>query len=270
MKLKRMSGHLPPATPWPRPPRESGRGSGESICAGYPSRDPRGRVTAEDVRGYAAEAPSGRESSRRSGKGAAGGGRGTAGGAGPDDSPPPHHRPQASGGQAVDGDAHHLQRSGHERRHGDSRDAGKDAFRERHDVGLGFMSFFTKAVVGALKAFPLLNAEIQGEEIVSSSTTTSASPSPPTGSGRSGRPGCGPAQLPRDRDADRHPGRKGAARHPHPGGAAGRHLHHHQRRRVRLAAFHARSSTRRRSASWACTRSRSGRSSWTAGWTSAR
>jgi 2-oxoglutarate dehydrogenase E2 component (dihydrolipoamide succinyltransferase) len=42
----------------------------------------------------------------------------------------------------------------------------KDSFRERHGVGLGFMSFFTKAVIGALKAFPNLNAEIQGEEIV--------------------------------------------------------------------------------------------------------
>ena len=40
VKLKRMPGHLPPATPWPRPPRESGRGSGESICAGYPSGIP--------------------------------------------------------------------------------------------------------------------------------------------------------------------------------------------------------------------------------------
>ena len=42
----------------------------------------------------------------------------------------------------------------------------KDAFRERHGVGLGFMSFFTKAVVAALKAFPRLNAEIQGDEMV--------------------------------------------------------------------------------------------------------
>jgi 2-oxoglutarate dehydrogenase E2 component (dihydrolipoamide succinyltransferase) len=42
----------------------------------------------------------------------------------------------------------------------------KDSFRERHGVGLGFMSFFSKAVIGALKAFPHLNAEIQGDEIV--------------------------------------------------------------------------------------------------------
>ncbi len=42
----------------------------------------------------------------------------------------------------------------------------RDSFKERYGVGLGFMSFFTKAVVGALKAFPLLNAEIQGKDIV--------------------------------------------------------------------------------------------------------
>jgi 2-oxoglutarate dehydrogenase E2 component (dihydrolipoamide succinyltransferase) len=48
----------------------------------------------------------------------------------------------------------------------DLRKARKEAFQERHGVGLGFMSFFTKAVVGALKAFPKVNAEIQGDEVV--------------------------------------------------------------------------------------------------------
>jgi 2-oxoglutarate dehydrogenase E2 component (dihydrolipoamide succinyltransferase) len=42
----------------------------------------------------------------------------------------------------------------------------KEKFAEKHGVKLGYMSFFTKAVVGALKEFPLLNAEIQGNEIV--------------------------------------------------------------------------------------------------------
>lgn len=42
----------------------------------------------------------------------------------------------------------------------------KDSFKERNNVSLGFMSFFTKAVIGALKAFPRLNAEIQGNEMV--------------------------------------------------------------------------------------------------------
>jgi len=42
----------------------------------------------------------------------------------------------------------------------------RDKFEEKHGVRLGFMSFFTKAVVGALKDFPLLNAEIQDNELV--------------------------------------------------------------------------------------------------------
>jgi 2-oxoglutarate dehydrogenase E2 component (dihydrolipoamide succinyltransferase) len=42
----------------------------------------------------------------------------------------------------------------------------REAFQQRHGIGLGFMSFFTKAAVAALKAFPNVNAEIQGDEIV--------------------------------------------------------------------------------------------------------
>ncbi|WP_066384469.1 2-oxoglutarate dehydrogenase complex dihydrolipoyllysine-residue succinyltransferase [Neobacillus mesonae] len=42
----------------------------------------------------------------------------------------------------------------------------KDQFFEEHDVRLGFMSFFTKAVVAALKKFPYLNAEIQGDQLL--------------------------------------------------------------------------------------------------------
>ena len=49
----------------------------------------------------------------------------------------------------------------------DLRKRRKDShFKEKHEVNLGFMSFFTKAVVGALKASPLLNAEIDGDDIV--------------------------------------------------------------------------------------------------------
>ncbi|SFL41944.1 2-oxoglutarate dehydrogenase E2 component [Gracilibacillus orientalis] len=42
----------------------------------------------------------------------------------------------------------------------------KEKFLEKHGIKLGFMSFFTKAVVSALKEFPYLNAEIQGKEII--------------------------------------------------------------------------------------------------------
>ena len=41
-----------------------------------------------------------------------------------------------------------------------------EAFEKRNGVKLGFMSFFAKAVVGALKAFPLLNAEIDGTDLL--------------------------------------------------------------------------------------------------------
>ncbi|MDQ3192792.1 MAG: 2-oxoglutarate dehydrogenase complex dihydrolipoyllysine-residue succinyltransferase [Bacteroidota bacterium] len=42
----------------------------------------------------------------------------------------------------------------------------KDKFKETHGVGLGFMSFFTKAVTEALNLFPTVNAMIDGDEIV--------------------------------------------------------------------------------------------------------
>jgi 2-oxoglutarate dehydrogenase E2 component (dihydrolipoamide succinyltransferase) len=42
----------------------------------------------------------------------------------------------------------------------------KDTFKEKHGVAIGFMSFFTKAVCEALKAFPAVNARIEGEEII--------------------------------------------------------------------------------------------------------
>jgi 2-oxoglutarate dehydrogenase E2 component (dihydrolipoamide succinyltransferase) len=42
----------------------------------------------------------------------------------------------------------------------------KDKFKEKHGVNLGFMSFFVKAAVEALKAFPVVNARIDGDDIV--------------------------------------------------------------------------------------------------------
>ena len=46
------------------------------------------------------------------------------------------------------------------------RDRHKQAFKDRHGVGLGIASFFVKAAIGALRAFPRLNAEIQGDEMI--------------------------------------------------------------------------------------------------------
>jgi len=46
------------------------------------------------------------------------------------------------------------------------RERRKEAFTKKHGVGIGIASLFVKAAVGALKAFPQINAEIQGDEIV--------------------------------------------------------------------------------------------------------
>jgi 2-oxoglutarate dehydrogenase E2 component (dihydrolipoamide succinyltransferase) len=46
------------------------------------------------------------------------------------------------------------------------RERRKEAFRQQYGVGLGIASFFVKAGLAALRAFPQLNAEIQGDEIV--------------------------------------------------------------------------------------------------------
>ena len=48
----------------------------------------------------------------------------------------------------------------------DLRNKYKDKFKEKHAVGLGFMSFFAKAVSAAVKDFPIVNAYIDGDEIV--------------------------------------------------------------------------------------------------------
>lgn len=42
----------------------------------------------------------------------------------------------------------------------------KESFKERYGVGLGLTSFFVKASIGALRDFPRINAEIQGDEMV--------------------------------------------------------------------------------------------------------
>ncbi|MGB8647081.1 MAG: 2-oxoglutarate dehydrogenase complex dihydrolipoyllysine-residue succinyltransferase [Anaerolineae bacterium] len=42
----------------------------------------------------------------------------------------------------------------------------RDPFKQRYGIGLGFTSFFVKVAIGALKDFPRLNAEVQGDEMI--------------------------------------------------------------------------------------------------------
>jgi 2-oxoglutarate dehydrogenase E2 component (dihydrolipoamide succinyltransferase) len=46
------------------------------------------------------------------------------------------------------------------------RERHKQSFKDRHGVGLGIASFFVKGSIGALRSFPRINAEIQGDEMV--------------------------------------------------------------------------------------------------------
>src|SRR5207302_10889784 len=47
------------------------------------------------------------------------------------------------------------------------RSANKDKFKEKHNVNLGFMSFFTKAVCFSLQELPAVNSYIDGDSIIS-------------------------------------------------------------------------------------------------------
>jgi 2-oxoglutarate dehydrogenase E2 component (dihydrolipoamide succinyltransferase) len=46
------------------------------------------------------------------------------------------------------------------------RERRKEAFQKQHGVGLGIVSFFVRATIAALKAFPALNAEVDGTDII--------------------------------------------------------------------------------------------------------
>ena len=117
----------------------------------------------------------------------------------------------------------------------------REAFEKKHDgVRLGFMSFFVKACVAALKEFPAVNAEIDGDDIVYKNFVH-------MGIAVGGSAGL---VVPVIRDVDamsfaeieaRHrrfrPPR--ARRRAEAGRADRRHVQHHQWRRVRLADVHA-------------------------------
>jgi 2-oxoglutarate dehydrogenase E2 component (dihydrolipoamide succinyltransferase) len=112
----------------------------------------------------------------------------------------------------------------------------KDLFEKKHGVKLGFMGFFTKAVTHALKEVPAVNAEIDGTDIIYKNFCHIGVA---VGTDKG-------LVVPVVRDADqmsiaeieKEIGRsrpQGAGRQARHGRHAGRHLHHLQRRRLRLA-----------------------------------
>ena len=120
------------------------------------------------------------------------------------------------------------------------RERHKQTFKERFGVGLGLTSFFVKAAVGALREFPRINAEIQGDEMVLKHYYD-------IGVAVGAKEGL---VVPVLRDADRMSFAQIERKVREFAKAAddgtlsladlqGRHVHDHQRRRVRIAAEHA-------------------------------
>ena len=164
-------------------------------------------------------------------------------------------------GAADDRHPDHVQRSRHVAPSWSCGRSYKDTFKEKHGVGLGFMSFFVKACVEALQGLPrrqrphrrrrhrlpaLLRHRRRRQH-------------------REGADGAGaarrrPAELRRDREEHRRAGRQGPRRQDQRRRPARRHVHDHQRRRLRLAAVDADPQPAAERPSSACTPSRSGRS----------
>ena len=112
----------------------------------------------------------------------------------------------------------------------------KDLFEKKHGVKLGFMGFFTMAVVHALKEIPNVNAEIDGDEHrlqeLRPYRHRRRHRSRPR---RAGGARCRQAVDCRHRKGHRPARQARPRRRAVDGRHAGRHLHHHQWRRLRLA-----------------------------------
>ncbi len=112
----------------------------------------------------------------------------------------------------------------------------KDAFEKKHGVKLGFMGFFVKACVGALKEVPSVNAEIDGADIIYKNYyhlgvavgTDKGLVVPVVRD-------CDRLSVAAIEKDDRRSWQECAGRPTQDRGDAGRHLHHHQRRRLWLA-----------------------------------
>ena len=158
-----------------------------------------------------------------------------------DDAPARAHR-RAPGAGAVDaGAADHVQRSRPARAVQELRARHKDRFEKSNGVKLGFLSFFVKAAVEALKRFPVVNAVGRRQRHrlprVLRHRRGGLDRTRPGGAGaaRCGRAVASP-QIEKAIADFAARARSSAA---HDGRPDRRHLQHHQRRRVRLAAVHA-------------------------------
>ena len=113
----------------------------------------------------------------------------------------------------------------------------KEAFEKKHGVKLGFMSFFVKAVIEALKRFPVVNASVEDNDIVyheyfdiGVAVSTERGLMVPV------LRDADALSFAEHRAADRRFRSARAQRLDHARGSDRRHLQHHQRRHLRLAA----------------------------------
>ena len=115
-----------------------------------------------------------------------------------------------------------------------------EAFEQKHGVRLGLMSFFVKATVAALVEYPTVNAQIDGDEIVYKRyQDIGVAVSAPRGLVVPVLRDAGRMSFAEVEQAIRAFGRQGPRRQARPRRPARRHLHHLQRRGLRLAHVHA-------------------------------
>ena len=112
----------------------------------------------------------------------------------------------------------------------------KDDFEKKHGVRLGFMSFFVKACIAALKELPAVNAEIEGDELVYKNYyDIGVAVGTPQGLVVPVLRDADTLGLRRHREGDRRARPQGARRQALDRRPDRRHVHHLQRRRLRLA-----------------------------------
>ena len=111
-----------------------------------------------------------------------------------------------------------------------------EAFEKANGIKLGFMSFFAKAAANALQKYPVVNASVDGNDVIyhgyadiSIAVSTDKGLVTPVAAQRRA------PVLRRYRKGHRRLRQEGTRRQARPGRPAGRHLHHHQRRHLRFA-----------------------------------